>query len=233
MEHFRFLNLEYWYCIFYSLFGGRCTEVEGLNAPSASVPGTGIEGMASTTAASGGGGGFFGAVMDAAHGVWEVVGPVFGAIWAGYATLAYSVSGLLFLGIVGSIAGLLLLRYRERSLYGRLPPDPPGSHRVALRWHELLDRAMSADPKEWRESVLSADVLLGELLGSLGYPGEGSAEKLRSVPEGAFVTLPAAWEAHRVRNFVSSGGSDFILTQREAFRVMKLYEQVFEEFKFV
>jgi hypothetical protein len=104
---------------------------------------------------------------------------------------------------------------------------------MGSRWQLLLDRAMSSDPKEWRESILAADGLLGEMLGNLGYAGEGTAEKIRSVPEGAFVTLPAAWEAHRVKNFVSSNASDFILTQREAFRVMKLYEQVFEEFKFV
>jgi len=230
-SYFHFLNLEYWFCIIYSLFGGKCAVVGGGDG---SLDGASIEGgTATSTATEQATTGFFSVLAEVGNGMWQVVGPPLTAFWSVYSTLAYSISGLLFLGIVGSLLGLAFLRYQERSMYGRLPPEPPGSHRMESRWHILLDRAMSSDPKEWRESILAADALLGELLGNLGYGGEGTALKLRNIPEGAFVTLPAAWEAHRVKNFVVSGGSDFILTQREAFRVMKLYEQVFEEFKFV
>ena len=93
--------------------------------------------------------------------------------------------------------------------------------------------AKSTNPKLWRDSILEADRMLGKILGDLGYKGINTAEKMRNLPEDAFVTVPAAWEAHRVRNFVSQETSDFILTQREAFRVLKLYEQVFEEFNIV
>jgi carboxylesterase type B len=97
----------------------------------------------------------------------------------------------------------------------------------------ILDRTISLEPKAWKESVQEADIMLGELLAKLGYQGQNTHERLRAVQEGAFVTLPNAWEAHRIRNFISAPSSDYILTQREAFRVLKLYEQVFEEFDFI
>jgi hypothetical protein len=214
----RFLNLEFWYCVVYSIFGGRCAPVEPIDA---------------SVSAHGPYAGLFAALIGGAVAVWQVVGSVLHGVWSVYSTLAYSVSGILFVSIISSLGGLVYLRYTELKNYGRLPPEPAGAHHLRARWQELLDRAMSTNPKEWRESIIAADMLLGELLENLGYRGRHTAEKLKNISEGAFVTLPAAWEAHRVRNFVSQGSSDFILTQRETFRVMKLYEQVFEEFKFV
>jgi hypothetical protein len=135
--------------------------------------------------------------------------------------------------ILGSAIGLALIRYQELSAYGTLTRQSAVASGLRSRWQLLLDQAISTDPKAWRSAILDADIMLGELLLKLSYQGDTTAERLRAVPEGAFVTLPNAWEAHRIRNFVSARSSDYILTQREAFRVMKLYEQVFEEFDFI
>lgn len=213
----RFLNLEFWYCVIYSIFGGRCASVAPVGGP-AEPSGLSL---------------FFDSVLRGIAIAWEVASAALHALWSVYSTLAYSVSGMFALSLISTAGGLIWLRYTELKKYGHLPPEPEGSHGMRGRWDALLERAMSTNPKEWREGILAADDMLGELLGTVGYKGEGTSEKLKGVSEGAFVTLPAAWEAHRVRNFVSEGQSNFILTQREAFRVMKLYEQVFEEFKFV
>jgi len=232
----KFLNLEYWYCLVYSLFGGRCGSLD-LPDPSLGAGGASISsGSATTTATTAsitGGDGFFSTLIDAGSAVWHVVGGVLVAVWAFYSGLAYTFSGLLATSILGSVLGIIFIRYQELAKYGILPPESADAHPLKTRWNKLLKGAMTSDPKQWRESILEADIMLGDLLGTLGYLGETTADKMRGVPEGAFVTLPAAWEAHRVRNFVSARASDFILTQREAFRVMKLYEQVFEEFKYV
>ncbi len=140
---------------------------------------------------------------------------------------------LLLIAILAAIAGIIFIRLTEWSRYGTLPPRPSGKSYGWSRWQDLLDAAMSTEPKRWRDGIIAADAMLGELLSKLGYFGEATAEQLRQVPEGAFVTLPQAWEAHRVKSFVAQRSSNFILTQREAFRVMKLYEQVFEEFDFI
>lgn len=163
----------------------------------------------------------------------DVLGTVFGFLWDAFSVLSYSLSGLLFAAILVALTMLILVRVKEWSDYGTLPPRASGKSYGWSRWQDLLDAAMSHEPKRWKEGMLAADDMLGELLTRLGYTGRSTAEQLRHVPDGAFVTLPQAWEAHRVRNFVAQRNSNFILTQREAFRVMKLYEQVFEEFDFI
>ena len=239
-EYFKFLNLQYWYCIVYSIFGGRCTVVD---TPSATVPTTTLSANPPGQSIGfwewlfGGGGGAytgpFAVFVNAFSGLFSFFGSLIAILWGIFSILSYSLSGLLVLLITGSALGLLLIRYSELSTYGNLPPESKTALSERSRWQILLDGAMAPDPKRWRESILEADVMLGEVLLKLGYPGATTHERLRSVPEGAFVTLPNAWEAHRIRNFVSARSSDYILTQREAFRVMKLYEQVFEEFDYV
>jgi|CXWL01.1.fsa_nt_gi hypothetical protein len=238
-EHLRFLNLQYWYCIAYSLFGGKCTAVDELDGTLASttlsVPTPApvktdfwgwLFGKSGDTVAHTG---LFGAILDAI----AFIGGILAFLWGIFSVISYTLSGLLFLGVLGSFLGLLYIRYQEIALYGTLAKDTAQTGQMRSRWQLILDLGMSASPKDWREGIFEADVMLGEVLEKFGYQGATTADKLRSVPEGAFVTLPNAWEAHRIKNFVSAGSSDFILTQREAFRVLKLYEQVFEEFNFV
>lgn len=237
--YFKFLNLQYWYCVFYSLFGGKCTAVDQVQVD-----------VASTTIAVpapeahlnfwdwlfGGGKGVYDGplafIVNTLGPVFAFLGAIIGVLWAIYSVLAYTFSGLLVLLIMGCLLGLVWIRYSELSKYSTLSPRAYVA-RDRSRWQELLSGATSSDPKLWRESILAADVTLGELLLKLGYQGNATHERIRAVPEGAFVSLPNAWEAHRIRNFVSAKSSNYILTQREAFRVMKLYEQVFEEFDFI
>ena len=165
--------------------------------------------------------------------VFIFFGTVLGFLWTVFSWLSFTLSGLLFLAILAALVGLILIRIKEWTDFGTLPPRSTAKSYGWSRWQDLLNEAMSSEPKRWRAGIVAADEMLGELLERLGYHGEMTADQLRSVPEGAFVTLPQAWEAHRIRNFITARKSNFILTQREAFRVMKLYEQVFEEFDFI
>jgi hypothetical protein len=101
------------------------------------------------------------------------------------------------------------------------------------KWREIVDLTGSANPNDWRQAILLADVMLGDLLDALGYRGDGIGEKLKSVEPGDFPTLDLAWDAHRVRNEIAHAGSDFLLTQREARRTIDLYRRVFESFQFL
>lgn len=237
-EYLKFLNLQYLYCIFYSLFGGKCTVIDesGVGAPAISgdVP---TQPVGFWEWLFGGAGsvysGPFASLINGIAAVLSVFGGIIAILWGIYSILAFALSGLLVLLITGALLGLLLIRYSELATYETLPPESAAAPSERSRWQMLLDGAMSGDPKRWRESILEADVMLGEVLLRLGYNGQSAHERLRMVPEGAFVTLPNAWEAHRIRNFIAARSSNYILTQREAFRVMKLYEQVFEEFDYV
>ncbi len=160
-------------------------------------------------------------------------GVLLSVLWSTFSFLSYTLSGLLVIAILVSAFGILYIRMSEWTEYGVLPARNNGHTYGWSRWQDLLNGAMSTEPKHWRVAIAAADDMLGELLTRIGYHGKSTSEQMRSIPEGAFVTLPAAWEAHRIKNFVAAKNSNFILTQREAFRVMKLYEQVFEEFDFI
>jgi hypothetical protein len=67
----------------------------------------------------------------------------------------------------------------------------------------------------------------------MGYHGDTLGERLNSVEKSDFLTLNLAWEAHKVRNMIAHEGSNYLLTKREAKRVIDLYRQVFEEFEFI
>lgn len=245
----KFLNLQYWYCVIYSLLGGKCADVEPLTAgveligvPSGTLEPVAPVGFWSWLFGPHGSGvsapnapysGFLGSFLDTGIFILGLIGGLIAFIWALYSTLAYIASGLLFLAIIGLLVGLFFIRMQEAALYGTLPPATNVVHPLRDRWQELLNGAMTNEPKRWREGILEADVMLGELLGKLGYVGSTTSEQIRTVPESAFVTVPLAWEAHRIRNFVSTPSSNYILTQQEAFRVMKLYEQIFYEFDFI
>jgi hypothetical protein len=80
---------------------------------------------------------------------------------------------------------------------------------------------------------LEADIVLDDILTSLGYQGDGIGEKLKRVNPGDMKSLNEAWEAHKVRNQIAHEGSQFPLTQHEANRVVNLYKKVMEEFYFI
>jgi hypothetical protein len=101
------------------------------------------------------------------------------------------------------------------------------------RWDTVLLHVSSDNPNDWRLAIIEADVMLDELVSRMGYMGTSLGDRLKQVARGDMRTLDAAWEAHRVRNQVAHAGSDFILTKREARRVIDLYGAVFGEFKFI
>lgn len=102
------------------------------------------------------------------------------------------------------------------------------------RWEKVREHLSSENPNDWRLAVLEADIILGEMLEKMGYiKSETIGDKLKTIEKSDFTSLDQAWEAHRIRNMIAHGGSDYILTEREAKRVIGLYEQVFKEFRFI
>jgi hypothetical protein len=104
--------------------------------------------------------------------------------------------------------------------------------KTQLRWQRVLDELAADNEKSWRLAILEADIMLNELLDSLGYKGETMADKMRAVERGNFRTIDMAWEAHRYRNRIAHE-SGIALDRREVGRIIGLYEKVFREFKFI
>ena len=101
------------------------------------------------------------------------------------------------------------------------------------RWEKILKHTDSSNENDWRLAIIEADIMLDELLDNMSIDGETIGDKLKRVEKSDFTTLDKAWEAHKIRNEVAHQGSGFLLNQREAKRVIGLYEAVFEEFGMV
>ena len=101
------------------------------------------------------------------------------------------------------------------------------------KWKIVEEHINSDDANKWKLAILESDIILSELLDSLQLPGDGVGEKLKNVEASDFDHIEEAWEAHKIRNAIAHQGSDFLLTQREAKRVIRLYKSVFEEFRII
>lgn len=140
---------------------------------------------------------------------------------------------VLVAGIVYVLYSLTQVRTNNRrKLYqmSENPIDAPIS--INKSWDRVINHVESFNESEWRLAVIEADIMLSELLDTMNLTGDSIGEKLKGVEKSDFTTLDLAWEAHKVRNQIAHDPA-FLLSQREAKRVIGLYEQVFKEFAFV
>jgi len=107
---------------------------------------------------------------------------------------------------------------------------PGQDNSLVNQWQEVQRHINSTNPSDWRLAILEADIMLEEILEKQGYQGDSIGDKLKSVDKSGMVSLDAAWEAHKVRNQIAHEGTSFQLNEREAKRVVGLFQQVFEEF---
>jgi hypothetical protein len=103
------------------------------------------------------------------------------------------------------------------------------TERVNQRWQGIVTHFSSANPNDWRAAILEADIMLEELVTSLGYTGQGLGEKLISIRVNDFPTLQSAWEAHKMRNIIAHQGSAYNLTERQKEITRRYFEAVFKD----
>ncbi len=98
------------------------------------------------------------------------------------------------------------------------------------RWITVINYLYSGNPGDWKLAVIEADSMLEELMGERGFTGATLGDKLKSANQANFRNLTNAWEVHTIRNRIAHEGGSFELSEREAKRVIAIYEQIFREF---
>ncbi len=101
---------------------------------------------------------------------------------------------------------------------------------LAEKWGEVEKNINSTNPSDWRVAIVDADIMLGMILTRQGYEGSTIGDQLKAVNKDDMLTLQDAWEAHKVRNDIAHGGTDFQLNDRQAKATVALYKKVFQEF---
>ncbi len=156
-----------------------------------------------------------------------------------FKTIGFLIAGVAAIGtFVYTKKGDAVWKAKKAELYPIDIPkagDPvvPASNPTADKWKEIVKKSESTSETDWRLAIIEADIILDSLLEKLNLPGSTIGEKLKAVEPSDFLTLDQAWEAHKARNNIAHQGSEFLLNQREARRIISLYEVVFKEFKLV
>ena len=101
------------------------------------------------------------------------------------------------------------------------------------KWERVIQHINSNNPSDWKLAILECDIILAEILEKMGYLQESISEKLKAIEPSDFTNIESAWEAHKIRNQIAHEGSDFLINEREAKRVIGLYETVFREFEYI
>lgn len=166
---------------------------------------------------------------------------LFDSPWATFFSLSLLFSLVLGVGIVYAILRIKQIRKMEGEYYALQPLssiagrvfDMRGTSSAgtahSVRWREVVVHVNSQNSNDWRQAILEADVMLDDAITKRGYTGEGIGEKMKQVLKSDINTIDDAWEAHKVRNRIAHEGSSLELTQREARRVIGLYERVLTE----
>ncbi len=152
--------------------------------------------------------------------------------------LSIVLSFFFIIGIIYCIEQLKHIRSKEKLMYDT-KTEPAyqavageGDAALTHRWENVIRHIESTNQNDWKQAILEADMMLDDILTSMGYRGESVGEKLKRVVKGDFATLNEAWEAHKVRNDIAHT-PNFNLTQHIALATVNLYKKVFEEFFYI
>lgn len=97
------------------------------------------------------------------------------------------------------------------------------------RWHYINTLIESPNESDWRVAIMEADSMLEESLQDKGLSGSTVSELLEGAKESGYRNIQDAWDAHLVRNKIAHEGSDYPLSQVEGRRVIKMFQNFFEE----
>jgi len=145
-----------------------------------------------------------------------------------------SILSILFITIIiYSLVRLWELRKEDNEKFAFAGPVPQDAGEKHERWEVVQTHIESNNPSDWKLAIIEADAILDDMVKKIGYSGDNLGERLKSVEVSDFTSIQSAWEAHKVRNQIAHEGVGFELTHREARRVVELYRDVFEEFKYI
>lgn len=154
-------------------------------------------------------------------------------VWPLIEVLAIIVSVFALWGIINTYRKLSKLRKEEAKIYGPMPEIEEAAPEKNEKWERIIAKINSPNASDWKLALIEADIMLDDMLRAEGYHGDTIGDMLKAIDRSEMLTLDAAWEAHKVRNLIAHSGSDYYLTEREAKRVLALYESVFKEFKII
>jgi len=121
----------------------------------------------------------------------------------------------------------------EHNINRALAKDKERDRNLNPKWKYIQTLIESPNESDWRVSIIEADTLLEESLRERGLIGNTVSDLLEEAKLNGYGSVQSAWDAHLVRNRIAHEGVNFPVTQIEGRRVIKLYQNVFEDLKVI
>ena len=151
------------------------------------------------------------------------------SLWTWIALLGYLIAIIALCVVAYCTFQIFELRKQEEAVYGQIQVAKDEGA-INPRWAHIQGLMASLNTNDWRQAIIEADIMLGDMLTRQGYRGASIGDQLQQVEASDFDTLQDAWDAHKVRNDIAHQGSNFDLSQVVAQRTIAKYENVFREF---
>jgi hypothetical protein len=174
-------------------------------------------------------------VIGSGSSVSDVVA-FFWGVWQVVAIISFILSGLFLFGYIYAKLRIAELdKINHHALHHAEEEYAHASSHISgnKRWLDALAHTESENPNDWRLAIIEADIMLEELLGSLGFAGLTIGDKLKRASPQFFKSIDEAWAAHKVRNEIAHRGTDFVLTKRLTKETIEKYRRVFDEFSII
>lgn len=97
------------------------------------------------------------------------------------------------------------------------------------KWSYILSLLEGFNDSDWRMSIIEADSFMEEILKERGLVGNSVSELLEQAKSNGYKNINEAWSAHIVRNKIAHEGSNYPISQVEARKVIKMFQNFFEE----
>lgn len=174
---------------------------------------------------------------DTLHNFWLLLPDYLVSLMLRIFSFSFILSIILLFIIVWSARNLMRIRqemHDKLKLPNQVVVEERGTMEpiVNEKWQSVLVHINSQNPSDWKLAILECDIMLSDILEKMGYMQPSIGDKLKSIEPSDFTNIEAAWEAHKIRNQIAHEGSDFAINEREAKRVIGLYEAVFREFEY-
>ena len=138
------------------------------------------------------------------------------------------ISGILLWLIFYAISGSSYVNHKIEKYMDRHLIGDVGKRRQLRVWKRILKAVKGADSTNWKRAILEADAILDEVIKMTGYRGQTVHDRFKQLPPESITNYEQIIEAHRIRDRVRQE-PDFVLTQEETTKVIKIYEQTFKE----
>jgi len=121
----------------------------------------------------------------------------------------------------------------EHEINHALSKDKERDRLLNPQWKYVLTLVESPNESDWRIAIIEADTMMEEALKERGLVGNNISELLEEAKLNGYPSVQSAWDAHLVRNKIAHEGQNFSISQVEGRRIVKLYQNVFEDLELI